>query len=120
MAFKNYDANFSAVLPRMRSVAEISAEVELWRSGRATDVTRSQVASVELQIRNADDLYRRRQYEPALQQFRQARASIYALLYPGLMSVLTLLPKICYCPYLRRWKPVCSIFRCTLPIRCGR
>jgi hypothetical protein len=83
MAFKNYDANFSAVLPRMRSVAEISAEVELWRSGRATDVTRSQVASVELQIRNADDLYRRRQYEPALQQFRQARASIYALLSPG-------------------------------------
>ena len=83
MAFKNYDANFSAVLPRMRSVAEISADVELWRSGRATDLTRSQVASIELQIRTADDLYQRRQYEPALQQFRQARASIYALLYPG-------------------------------------
>jgi tetratricopeptide (TPR) repeat protein len=83
MAFKNYDANFSATLPRMRSVAEISADVELWRSGRATDVTRSQVATIELQIKNADNLERRRQYEPALNQFRQARASIYALLYPG-------------------------------------
>jgi hypothetical protein len=83
MAFKNYDANFSAVLPRMRSVEAISADVELWRSGRATDITRSRVAAIELQIKNADDLYRRRQYEPALNQFRQARASIYALLYPG-------------------------------------
>ena len=83
MAFENYVANFSAVLPRMRSVASISADVELWRSGRATDITRSQVASVELQIRTADDLYQRRQYDAAMQQFRQARASIYALLYPG-------------------------------------
>ena len=83
MAFENYDANFSAVLPRMRSVAAISADVELWRSGRATDITRSQVATIELQIRTADELYQRRQYDPALQQFRQARASIYALLYPG-------------------------------------
>jgi hypothetical protein len=54
--FETYAANFSALLPRMRSVAAISADVELWRSGRATDITRSQVAAIELQIRNADDL----------------------------------------------------------------
>src|ERR1700716_2122399 len=83
MAFTNYEANFSSTLPRMRSVEEISADVGLWRSGRATDITRSQVATIELQIKNADALYRQRQYEPALYQFRQARASIYALLYPG-------------------------------------
>ena len=83
MAFENYVANFSAVLPRMRSVAAISADVELWRSGRATDITRGQIAAIELQIKVADDLYQRRQYDPALQQFRQARASIYALLYPA-------------------------------------
>ena len=83
MAFTNYEANFSATLPRMRSLEAISADVELGRSGRSTDVTRSQVASIELQIKNADALYRRRQYEPALNQFRQARASIYAMLYPG-------------------------------------
>lgn len=83
MAFKNFEANFSAVLPRMRLVAEINADVELGRSGRATDITRSQIASIELQITIADNLYRRRQYQPALHQFQQARASIYALLHPG-------------------------------------
>jgi tetratricopeptide (TPR) repeat protein len=83
MAFKNYESNFTAVLPRMRSVAEISADVELRQSGRATDIARSGIAAIELRIRNADDLYQRQQYEPALQEFRRARASIYALLYPA-------------------------------------
>src|SRR5262249_42728029 len=78
----NYDANFSSTLPVMRSVAEIKADVDLWRSGRATDASKSQVAAIELLIKTGDDLYRNRQFEPALNQFRHASGPIYALIYP--------------------------------------
>jgi hypothetical protein len=83
MAFTNFEANFSSTLPVMRSLAEIRSDVDLWRSGKATDATKSQVAAIELLIKTGDDFYRNRQYDPALSQFRQARASIYALLHPG-------------------------------------
>jgi hypothetical protein len=83
MAFRQYDANFLSVLPKMRAADDILADVTAGTSGRTTDVNKSNIARIELMIRDGDALYRRRAYEPALNEFRRARAEVYALLYPG-------------------------------------
>jgi hypothetical protein len=93
MAFKLYDANFISVLPRMRANEDILADINLAASGRATDLNKSNVAKIEMMIKTGDGLYRRRQYEPALKQFRQARAEIYSMLYPGFDASAYLLQK---------------------------
>ena len=83
MTFRPYDANFISVLPKMRASEDILADINLAASGRATDLNKSNVAKIEMMIKIGDALYRRRQYEPALDQFRNARGEIYSMLYPG-------------------------------------
>lgn len=93
MAFRPYDANFISVLPKMRASEDILADINLAASGRATDLNTSNVAKIEMMIKTGDALYRRRQYEPALDQFRRARGEIYSLLYPGFDASAHLLQK---------------------------
>lgn len=93
MAFRPYDANFISVLPKMRASEDILANINLAASGRATDLNTSNVAKIEMMIKTGDALYRRRQYEPALDQFRRARGEIYSLLYPGFDASAHLLQK---------------------------
>jgi hypothetical protein len=57
----------------MRAREYILADINVAASGRATDLNKSNIAKIEMIVKTGDDLYRRRQYEPALDQFRQAR-----------------------------------------------
>lgn len=67
----------------MRAREYILADINVAASGRATDLNKSNIAKIEMIVKTGDDLYRRRQYEPALDQFRQARGEIYSMLYPA-------------------------------------
>ncbi len=82
MAFKDYDANFASVLPKLRLREDIVADLGASASGQATTVTQSMLAEIELHIKDGDDYYRRRQFDPALREFKQARALIYKTLHP--------------------------------------
>jgi len=83
MAFQNYDTSFASVLPQMRPMEAILADLEMATSGQMTDIARGTIASIELHIKNGDAFYKQQQYESALQEFKQARALIYKILYPG-------------------------------------
>ena len=82
MVFKDYDTTFAPVLPRLRMMEEIVAEIDLSSPSSISDVTRSMLAEIELHINNADTFYRRNKYDSALNEFKRARASIYKILYP--------------------------------------
>jgi len=93
MPFRTYDANFISVLPKMRASESILADITLAGSGRATDIHKANVAKIEMLVKTGDAMYRRRQYEPALDQFRRARGEIYAILYPGFDASALLLQR---------------------------
>ena len=83
MAFSDFSAAFAPVLPALRAAGEITADLNLSASGRATDIARSSIAEIETHIHAGDALYNRKQFARALEEFRQARALIYKKLYPG-------------------------------------
>lgn len=82
MAFKEYDANFASVLPRLRARLDIVADLDRSVSGGATDSARGMIAEIELHISDGDNFYRRKQYDSALNEFKKARALIYKALHP--------------------------------------
>ena len=83
MAVQPYELTFAPVLPRMRQLDEILADVDGLDSGQATSTSRVAVSQIELRIRQGDELYRRGQYEPAVDEFRAARSLIFELINPG-------------------------------------
>jgi tetratricopeptide (TPR) repeat protein len=88
MAVKSYELTFAPVLPRMRKLDEILADLDHPDSGQATSTSRAAVSQIELRIRQGDELYRRGQYEPAVDEFRTARSLIFELMSPGFDSGL--------------------------------
>jgi tetratricopeptide (TPR) repeat protein len=83
MATKMYEATFASVLPQQRLRSSILADLNYLNPGKATDASIAQIAKIELHIKNASDLFRTNQYNGALDEYKQARASIYKILYPG-------------------------------------
>ena len=81
MTLANFESSFVSVLPRMRSFSEIDADLAVASSG-ATGASKAMIARIESHIHQGDDLYTRRQYLGALNEFKQARAMIYSILYP--------------------------------------
>ncbi|MGH2995062.1 MAG: hypothetical protein ACRDN6_07270 [Gaiellaceae bacterium] len=73
---------FASVLPRRRAAEEVIAEIDLGRTGGATEASRARVAELELHIDTGDDHYGAGRYEAALEEFKTARALIYELLNP--------------------------------------
>lgn len=82
MALKNFEASFVSVLPQMRASEEIAAD--LAASGEsASATTRAAMAEIESHLAAGNNDYNQRSYSSALEEFKQARALIYRVLYPG-------------------------------------
>ena len=82
MALKSFEASFVSVLPQMRASEEIAAD--LAASGEsASATTRAAMAEIESHLAAGNNDYNQRSYSSALEEFKQARALIYRVLYPG-------------------------------------
>jgi hypothetical protein len=77
---KPYESVFSAVLPAARSVAAVAAEQA---SARAEAPAQAQLREIELLIAQGDESFRSAKHAAALKAFKEARARIYRILYPG-------------------------------------
>jgi hypothetical protein len=76
---KPYETAFSSVLPVLRSVDTILAGINDTKAG----ATQQQAAQIELLIARGDAAMGTAKCADALKLFKQARAEIYRILYPG-------------------------------------
>lgn len=83
MATKNVDAITYSVMPALRNVALIRADLDLAVAGDSTSISKAKVAEIELHIALGDAAFRRRQFSQALTEFKTARGLLYKLLNPG-------------------------------------
>ena len=83
MAAARYESNFAAVLPVLRDRDRILADLHVTASAGASEISKSQVAQIELQIKNGDEAFNKGNYASALGQFKKARALIYKAIQPS-------------------------------------
>jgi Tc toxin complex TcA C-terminal TcB-binding domain len=86
MAAAHYESSFAPVLPITKSHIALLADLSSIRIQQGPDAAQAKVAEIQVIIKEGDQLFQRRRYQPALDSFKQARALIYKMLYPGFNS----------------------------------
>jgi hypothetical protein len=73
-------AAFAPFTPILRAREDILKDLTVTDS---SELMQAKIAAVELHIKDGDDLFRNREYQAALNEYKTAQGLIYSLIYPG-------------------------------------
>lgn len=78
----NYETLFAPVTPHWRSMDLIAKDIQGAASGGSTEKSRAELATIELLMRQGDRHFARRQYELAVNKYKEARSKILKIIQP--------------------------------------
>ncbi|MCG7946231.1 MAG: hypothetical protein N0C84_07795 [Candidatus Thiodiazotropha taylori] len=80
---KSYETLFAPVGPQWRPFETMLADIRGAVLGTSTAMARAELAAIERLIREGDKHYTRRQYELAVEKYKEARAKILKIIQPS-------------------------------------
>ena len=93
------EASFAPILPKLRSYELIQKDLSSVQGDTSDEITQQKIFEIEQLIKQADTAFKTKYYSDALDKFNEARARIYAILYPSfnvskyMVSYTTMLPQ---------------------------